>query len=332
MRYNQTHDYRGVHVGCDMAIFDLFSKRKKRAESVSPDVFTYDAIPQTLRVQTVHIWHDTLGTRDDYDRPMDGYIDTEAGELATKAYNAIASTLSREYGVFSLHKDATRGNRYVELCKWFLAEGCTEKVIDAIELSFRWIDIAVRKYSAVNAKTTQEAIDELNARFLEHGVGYRYEGGKIVRIDSTMVHAEVVKPALRLLSKAGYEGANDEFLKAHEHYRKGRSKEALNSALQALESTLKSICDKRGWKYDQNDTCKRLLDVCFERGLIAEFWQNHFGGLRSTLEGGVPTVRNKLGGHGQGAKPVAVPQHIVSYTLHMTASAILFLIRAEESI
>jgi hypothetical protein len=51
----------------------------------------------------------------------------------------------------------------------------------------------------------------LNLRFLEHGVGYKYEAGTLIRIDSELVHAEVVKPALNLLRAKEYKGANENF-------------------------------------------------------------------------------------------------------------------------
>ena len=38
-----------------MAIFDLFSKRQRRARGEVPDVYVYDKLPQELRVQIVHI-------------------------------------------------------------------------------------------------------------------------------------------------------------------------------------------------------------------------------------------------------------------------------------
>jgi hypothetical protein len=56
-----------------------------------------------------------------------------------------------------------------------------------------------------------DAIADLNHRLLEHGVGYQYVSGKIIRIDSQFLHAEVVKPALALLQDKRYHGANDEF-------------------------------------------------------------------------------------------------------------------------
>ena len=38
------------------------------------------------------------------------------------------------------------------------------------------------------------------------------------------------------------------------------------------------------------------------------------------LESSIPTGRNKLSGHGQGTTPVSVPDYLVAYMLHMTAS------------
>jgi len=169
-------------------------------------------------------------------------------------------------------------------------------------------------------------------RFREQGVGYQYESGEIIRVDSQIIHSEAVKPVLRLLSAHRFQGANEEFLQAHEHYRHGRYKECLNDCLKAFESTMKTICDKQGWSYQPTDTAKKLINVCFQNALIPTYLQNQVTSLRSSLESGVPTVRNKLGGHGQGSQPCIVPQYFAAYQLHMTASTILFLIEAEKAL
>jgi hypothetical protein len=163
-------------------------------------------------------------------------------------------------------------------------------------------------------------------------LGYEFVGGEILRVDSQLIHAEAVKPALNLLSHQQYSGAQDEFLRAHEHYRKGNSKEAINECLKSFESTMKAICDRRGWAYPPEATSKKLIDICFRNGLIPDFWQGEFAGLRALLENGVPTGRNKTSGHGQGSQPVEVPPHMVSYILHMTAAGIVFLAKAEEAL
>ena len=135
-----------------------------------------------------------------------------------------------------------------------------------------------------------------------------------------------------LLRARDYAGAQAEFLNAHEHYRHRRGKEALAECLKALESVMKAICAKRGWKHDPNATSKALIQVLFDQGLIPTFWHQHFSALRSTLESGVPTARNKFGGHGQGTQVVEVPDHIVAYVLYLTAAAIVFIAEAEKSL
>jgi hypothetical protein len=135
-----------------------------------------------------------------------------------------------------------------------------------------------------------------------------------------------------LLDQSHYAGAQQEFLKAHEHYRKGNAKEALSECLKAFESVMKAICDKRGWQYGSSATPRPLIQACFTNGLIPPFWESHYSSLRSLLESGVPTGRNKLSGHGQGTTPTTVPDHLVAYMLHMTASAIVFLAEAEKNL
>jgi hypothetical protein len=172
----------------------------------------------------------------------------------------------------------------------------------------------------------------LNGRFREHGVGYQYESGEIIRVDSQLIHAEVVKPALALLTAPEYAGANAEFLKAFEHYRKGDTKECLNECLKAFESTMKAICAKRNWAFKPTDAAKKLIEVCLENGLIPQVIQSHIGGVRAALESGIPPSRNRLSAHGQGSEIVDVPEHYASYMLHLTATTIKFLVESEKAL
>ncbi|VVH54810.1 hypothetical protein BAZOLSSOX_484 [uncultured Gammaproteobacteria bacterium] len=68
-----------------MAIHDLFSKRQKKLRGDVSDVYTYDDIPEALRVQITYIWKDVLGD--------DLYIEN---------YQPIIDDLCREYGIFEL--------------------------------------------------------------------------------------------------------------------------------------------------------------------------------------------------------------------------------------
>jgi tetratricopeptide (TPR) repeat protein len=223
------------------------------------------------------------------------------------------------------------------LSDFFFSVEDTEKALDIIELSFRFIDQYTRdnnyRHYSQPSITADDAVKVLNQRFLEHGVGYKYEAGMLIRIDSGLIHAEVVRPILDLLRAEEYKGANEEFLKAHEHYRHQRYQECMNECLKAFESIMKAICHKRKWQYNQQkDTAKVLIDTCFKNNLIPKFLENHFTALRSCLESGVPTVRNKMSGHGQGVQLSTVPDYMAGYLLHLTATSILLMVEAEKQL
>jgi acetylglutamate kinase len=194
-------------------------------------------------------------------------------------------------------------------------------------------EIVGPSFLASRQQTPDGAISDLNDRFREHGVGYQFEGGEIVRVDSQYVHAEAVKPAISLLNTAGFEGASEEFFNAHEHYRKHQYADAIADALKAFESTMKAICDENGWVYNKGkDTAKDLIKVMLDNELVPRYMENHLAGLRNTLGAGLPTVRNKLGGHGQGKEPRKVPDYFAGYALHLAATNIVFLVEAHQAL
>lgn len=310
-------------------IIDLFSKRQKKLRGEVPDIYLYDNIPETLRVQIIHIWQDSLGNDINYH---------SYDKNVKEAYKFIVDTLCREYGLFYLPSHNKYNDRMYleELANYLLNEKNIEKIIDIIELSFKVINNFTRDYDYLNrsngSKLADDAIDELNYRFKEHGIGFQFVENEIIKIDSELLHSEAVKPVLKLLNQKNYKGAQEEFLSAYEHYRHGKNKESLNDCLKAFESTMKAICDKHKWQYKSGDTAKTLIQICFDKGLIPAFWQAQFTSLRSMLESSIPTGRNKLSGHGQGTEPISIPNYLVAYMLHMTASTLVFLTTAEKDI
>lgn len=314
-----------------MKVFDLFSKRQEQLRGEVPDVYTYDHIPSQLRVQIIHIWLDALGR-------SSVYLST-----ADEAYRFINDALCREYGLFQLSEPPpVMRHVYTEeiIANFFLQCQSNERVLDVIELVFQVINFEGNdpgyRHRAGASLTAEDAIKELNLRFREHGIGYRFEisddRGQLVRIDNEILHAEVVIPALQLLRENIYRGANEEFLKAHEHYRHGRYKECINECLKAFESSMKAICTKRKWTYDSNDTASKLIKTCLENGLVPSYLQSQYSSLSLVLTSGVPTLRNKLSSHGQGIQETKVPEHFASYVLHLTATNILFLIQSEKNL
>jgi hypothetical protein len=315
----------------------LFSKRKKVAANPSPSALRYE-LPMELRNQVVHIWRDSIGYSEKpfVDRPASYYEhELQTAQQIHRAYILIHKVLCDEYGVLAL-PGSEKATGPCQAIRIFLQSAKTDRALDTIEISFRMLP-EFQEWLLCNglfqpALDAQEAIEKLNARFQEHAVGYRFKHDRIIRIDSEFLHAEAVEPALQLMYAQGYKGAFQEFMLAQKHYRQGPEHydDCLTNCGKSLESVLKTICAKRNWAFDPNDTASKLLGIIFSNKLIPDYLQSHFGGLRATLEGGVPTIRNREGGHGSGEKPNDVPEYLAAYQLHLTASAIVFLIRADE--
>ena len=174
--------------------FDIFSKRGKKA----PDVFVYDEIPLALRVQVIYIVDRALRS---FTFPPSVYVD-------------VANKLREEYGVFQLSRRADMGGSH-DLQEFFLNEREIEHVLDVVEellkqLLVKWPRDPPRQYKYQNAIT--DAIVAVNRRFKEHGVGYEFVEDRIIRKDSEYTHAEILKPALKILYDERFAGPREEFL------------------------------------------------------------------------------------------------------------------------
>lgn len=299
-----------------MAVYELYSKRKKKLErngTVEP--YIYNDIPITFRRQVMHIWLENIGRWG---------IDRLRHHLPqNRLWKLLHDTLAREYGLFDL---ATGHNEFEKFQSFFLNTIDYEQVIDAIEITFNILESDKPRELGIHRVRINDAIKELNVRLEEHALGYEYVSHEIIRKDSKFVHSEITKKALELLYEEGFQGASDEFLNAHRHYREGKFKEAINDALKAFESTMKTICAKRGWEYKAGDTAKKLIQIMLDKNLIPNSLETHISGVRNTLEAGLPVIRNKNSGHGQGESTVEISRSLVQYALNLAATNIVFLV------
>ena len=326
-----------------MPISELFSKLKgKRERAGQPVIYQYDEIPEKFRIQVGRIWEDAIGTDPSGNR----------GRATARAWQEILDSVSRELGLAAL---GTEGNPR-DNCFQFLFKGNTEEVLHIIRVSFHLIEDHLGGYNGrpeeMEADTglsrlaspdvgvvrgmgiTEEdmsrslspdrAIEELNQRFLENGIGYQYQNGRIIRIDSEYTHSEIVRPALQLLNDPEFKPALDEFLKGHEDYRHRRYEDAINEALKAFESTMKIICENRGWTVASDAAASKLIQTCFEHHLIPAVLERHF----TSLQSGLLAVRNAYSAHGDGVEKLDVPDYLAQYALNLAATDIVLLINA----
>ncbi|HEY6255150.1 MAG TPA: hypothetical protein VIY51_05090 [Xanthobacteraceae bacterium] len=274
-----------------MPILDLYSSRNAQQREAG-DVWDYDSIPDVLRVQVSNIIRGALGLVDAYP------------EGSAAIYGAIRKGVAHEHGLDWLVNQSYNAADDVQQCLRTTHD--TLLWLDLVELAFRYIvgwtgrlDKYGRETRGMTISWT-EAIEELNERFRRAGFGYRYERGKIIRVDSELIHQEATRPALALLSDPRFAGADQEFRAAHDHYKAGEYKDCAVDALNALESTMKAICDTKGWAYQKGARASDLIKVLRSQRLFPEFADASFDQLLSTLKSAFPPCGTRPEGMAKG--------------------------------
>ena len=294
-------------------MYTLYSKRMRNA-SGEPEVYIYDTFSQTFRNQFFHVIEELFD-----------YLEDSG---LTGVWSFIHDSFARELGVKSLGYPHYSEKKQIEE---FVEKSGNTEFLDFLDYAFSRItltrDMPARYVSKddINKQITS-AFVEINFRFRQNNLGYEFVNDVLIRKDNEHVHQNTVKPALRLLYESGFEGAEQEFLDAFEHRRKGENKDAILDALKAFESTMKAICDGMGYSYDPaKSTAKELIVILENNAFYPTYMNNHMTSLRTSLESGLPTMRNKNAGHGQGAAVVNVSDEFAEYALNLAATNIVLL-------
>ncbi len=317
-----------------MPTYKTYSERKREAERSESDVYQYEKIPRPLRKQVKRILKQVI--HKDEESYFIEDIEYEGSYFWSILRDRVALSLGRDclaeiydegidysgINTSDLMDDPLRD------CEIFLdAEQSVDNWLDLVELGARII-------GETPLAGGEEALENLNYYFQLEGFGYQYESGQIIRVDSQFIHAEVVKPALHLLSDQHFKGAEEEFLTAHSCYRSGDYKDCIANAGKAFESTLKIIGGLKQWEYDPNGGASHLVTNIFKKNLLPKLslrWEKSFHLLPQMLTSGLPQVRNKRGGHGQGAEVEEPPPYLAAYALHLAAVNIRLLVEAFNS-
>lgn len=309
-----------------MTLPDTYSRRMRAAAGATADVYSYESASKRLRIQIAQLVQEGFGPYENqYGRPAPG----------ADAYDALVRLLRKELGVHKLSNNYN-SNAHDEFIEWIQSETSIDYFLDGIEFFLRMISSYVREnWSVFGSYATQkpdEVIAEFNARAREAGFGYQFSNEMIVRIDSQFLHQEAVLPALKLLNDGRFDAANREYRDAHEAYKLGKLKDSLVGCARAFESVLKIIGTKRGWPIQQTDNANQLIMAAAKAGFLPAYQQNALNHLQGLLTSGVPTVRNKTGGHGDGSVIQEVPVELAAFQLHQTAAVIVFLAERDKAL
>lgn len=294
---------------------DLYSIRNK--DKNLPLI--YDTLSLNVRVKISRLWSRiTSGLEEDKEETL---------------WRVINSAISDQHGVHELVTGKFFDMTFQDECNvYFENTANLDECFDIIEIVMRTFKRIYENGLLDSSRFRfEDSTSQLNKIFRDSNIGYEYTEGIIIRTDNKLLHQNIIDKTIQLTSNDIFLNANEEFLSALQHLKAERNKEALNDALKSFESTMKIIFDHLQWPYSPNGTAKDLINICIEKELIPKYLTTHFTGIRTTLEAGVGTIRNKVSAHGQGSKNVIVPNSLAIYAVYLAGSCINYLIDLYET-
>jgi hypothetical protein len=292
----------------------VFLAKNREVRIASPGermvFFSGPLLPDQTRGQVLHVLKRALGVGPFADEFWRVVVDRYDYEMGTSNLDVGSAPAELSVDHFIRHTDGVESLDLVALA--LLVAQWSEGHISSGQRG----DAGV----TMGAKVAEEEVN----RFLEEGrVPYQFVRARWVHVPSGYVHQEMVRPALDVLARDGFAGALEEFKRALDHARDGRTKEAATEATKALESTMKCICDAQGWTYPENINAQPLFHLLVDHGLIADWMESGFMG--------VVAIRNRRGAHGQGADSQPLAPYVADLAVNLAASYILVLVAAHDA-
>jgi len=315
--------------GAIMAILRLFHQRKQD-KKLALKKLSYDDIPNEVRVKIVYLLARLLG-KYVVANPWDYGLGEEMPR-SNQTWDLAEEELREALGKLSIGSSKDQKANYSS----YILSSSVEEALSAVELAFLYGEVGYEKIHEDDwqrekseiSTTPEKARDEINELFKIYKIGYQLLDGKIVRIDSEYLHKETVEKVTDTLAELHFEGPIQEFRKALDHHRKGNPEDALNWANRAFESTMKAICDERGWKYPSKTTAGKLIPIIV-KNLLPAYFNPQLGGTKAILEA-LPAVRGQVATHGDGKIKKEIPIYVTSYAIHQSAATILLLVNAHK--
>ncbi|TGP30189.1 hypothetical protein EN828_28060 [Mesorhizobium sp. M2D.F.Ca.ET.185.01.1.1] len=221
----------------------------------------------------------------------------------------VSSDLLVEHGWDRLPVLRTPSERPGEL-RLLVQEGAASWVFDTVELAARYMDAAEKE--ALRQK--------LNQIFELHDCPWRLSDGEFFKLDGDFIGARLAMTAHDALTANRFEGAGDEFAKARQYLGAGDVREAIFYSGHSFESVMKVLT---GLDHANGD---KLIKELAQQGFFDDLPEAVRNGFTDQVLKALPFLRNKLGGHGQGAAVVNIPPVYGDLAIQIAAAFHNFLI------
>lgn len=192
----------------------------------------------------------------------------------------------------------------------FFLNGDAEFVFDAIELVSNWM----------NFEEKEALHQKVNQIFVQHSCPWRLMDGEFFKLDQDFIGMELSSVAHEVLAENGFTGATQEYVKARYYAGTGDIREAIYFASHSFESVMKVLT---GLDHVNAD---RLIKELTAQGYFDDLPESVRKGFADQVLKVLPFLRNKLGGHGQGADVISIPSVYGELAIQLAATFHNFLI------
>jgi hypothetical protein len=160
---------------------------------------------------------------------------------------------------------------------------------------------------------------EINEGMLAFHCPWRLSDGQFFQVDSDFLDQEINQKTEGLLREHGFQGAHDEFRSALEDLSGDEPKDAIIKSCKSFESTLKTATGKNG-------DFTALQEAFRKAGFMDDIPEDDAKAICKQVLGSLPTLRNKLGGHGQGDQIVHVPRPYALLAVYLAGALNQFVV------
>jgi len=203
----------------------------------------------------------------------------------------IESELVTEHGWDRIPGTPAQSDNPYDGLRHLVRHGAAAFVFDTMELASRWMDAPLREAFWKKA----------NQIFELHSCPWRISDGEFFKLDSDFVGARLASTAHDALVANRFSGAADEYAKARRYLGAGEIREAIYYASHSFESVMKVLT---GIEHANAD---KLLKELLGKAYFDDLPESVRAGFIDQVLKALPFLRNKLGGHGQGAAVVNIP-------------------------
>jgi hypothetical protein len=187
--------------------------------------------------------------------------------------------------------------------------------LDVIEQFYQEV-VNPDKKGILQGGRLQAEVDEAMVAF---HCPWRLSDGQFFQVDSDFLDQEINQKTESLLREHGFQGAHDEFRSALEDLSGDEPKDAIIKACKSFESTLKIATGKNG-------DFTALQEAFRKAGFMDDIPEDDAKAICKQVLGSLPTLRNKLGAHGQGDHIVHVPRPYALLAVYLAGALNQFVV------